>query len=169
MRSLPAILALCAALLPAAAPAQQPQARPQLLGEHTDWTAATHMEGGQKVCYAFTRPTRSEGAGERQGVMLSVTHRPGQRDAVILSAGYAYPRGAEVTVTVGGTELDFYTAGSSAAARDADAAIRAFRAGREAVARGPGPGGRGTVRDSFSLLGFTAAYEAISRECPPRR
>lgn len=168
MRALPFLPPLLALLAAGTAAAQQ-ATRPQMLGEHADWIAATHSEGGQKVCYVFTRPRNSEGVPDRQGVMLSVTHRPGARDSVVLSAGYPYPRGAEVTVTVGGTELDFYTAGSNAAPREAAPAIRAFRAGRDAVARGPGPNGRGTARDTFSLSGFTAAYEAISRECPARR
>ena len=44
---------------------------------------------------------------------------------------------------------------------------RAMRNGREATARGPGPNGRGTATDVFSLSGFGGAYEAISKECPP--
>lgn len=149
----------------------QAQQRPSRLGDHGAWTAATHVEGGQKVCYAFTRATRSDPAG-RSDVRLTVTHRPGQRDSVVLSAGYPYPRGAEVKLSVGATELAFYTNGSHAAARDSAAAIRAFRGGREGVARGPGAGGRGTATDSFSLSGFGAAHDAIGRECPapgPRR
>ncbi len=162
-----------AALLVASAGADalaQPQgaasARPSRLGEHGAWTAATHTENGQKICYAFARPSRSDPA-DRQDVMLTVTHRPGQRDAVVLSPGYTYPRGAEVKVSVGGAALDFYTAGAAAAPRDAAAALRAFRNGREAVARGPGPNGRGTATDAFPLAGFGAALDAINRECPP--
>jgi invasion protein IalB len=172
MPSLPRLaLALAAtaalALPPTPSDAQPGAPRPNRLGEHGDWTAATFIEGGQKVCYAFSRPKKSDGAPpNRQPVMLTVTHRPAQRDAVILTSGYAYAAGAEVKVAVGPTTLDFYTAGTAAAARDGAAAIRAFRNGREAVARGPGPGGRGTVTDTFSLSGFGAAYDAISRECP---
>jgi invasion protein IalB len=169
------LVAVLAVLAPALALAQQQQpqqggarpaapAGPSRLGEHGAWTAATHVEGGQKVCYAFARPARSE--PQRQNVMLTVTHRPSQRDAVILTAGHAYPANAGVKVSVGGRDLDFYTAGSAAAARDHAAAVRAFRNGREAVARGPGPNGRGTATDTFSLAGFGAAYDAISRECP---
>jgi len=148
-------------LLPAAA-AQQ---RPALLGEHGDWTAATYVDGGKKICYAFTRAARSTPAG-RHDVMMTVTHRDAQRDQVVMTSGYAYPNGAEVKVTVGSTELPFYTAGNRAAPRDRAATIRAFRGGREAEATGPGPGGRGTATDSFSLSGFSAAYEAIGKECP---
>lgn len=157
-------LALGALLLATAGPAAAQQ-RPSRLGDHGDWTAAMHVENGRKVCYAFTRPTRSEPGG-RQNVLLTVLHRQGQRDAVILTAGYTYPANATVAVTVGTTELEFYTAGASAAPRDRAAALRAFRNGREAVARGPAAGGRGTVTDAFSLSGFSAAFEAIGKECP---
>ncbi|MBL6458105.1 hypothetical protein JMJ55_22465 [Belnapia sp. T6] len=157
MLALRLALILGTILVPAA---QAQQARPQKLGEFGAWIAASYAEGGQKVCYAFTRTGR-------QGVLLSVTHRPTTRDTVTVTAGYAYPRNAEATATVGGTDLPFYTAGSTAAARDGAAAVRAFRNGRDAVLKGPGANGRGTVSDSFSLSGFTAAYEAISKECPP--
>ncbi len=163
LRRCPAAIGLGVLLLVASQGAEAQQ-RPARLGDHGSWTAATLQEGGNKVCYAFTRATRSDPA--RADVMLTVTHRPGQRDAVVLSAGHAYSPGAEVKVSVGAPELPFYPAGPRAAARDGAAAIRAFRNGREAVARGPGPGSRGTATDSFSLSGFSAAYEAISKECP---
>ncbi|MCK8786012.1 invasion associated locus B family protein [Roseomonas sp. NAR14] len=150
----------------ASAPAR-PAGGPARLGTFGDWTAATHMEGGQKVCYAFTRASRSEGAGNRQNVLLLVTQRPQGRDQVAVRAGYSFPRNAEVTMTIGGTELPFYTAADSAFARDGRAAVAAMRGGREAKTSGPGPNGRGTASDTFPLNGFTAAYEAISRECPP--
>jgi invasion protein IalB len=157
-------LGLLAVLLlgPAVAEAQQP--RPQKLGEFQSWTAASFAEGGQKTCYAFTRPTKSEGG--RQGVMLTVTHRQAARDTVTISAGYAFPRNAEATVSIGGTEMAFYTSGTTAAARDGAAAVRAFRNGRDAVMKAPGANGKGTASDTFPLAGFGAAYDAISRECP---
>ena len=143
--------------------------RPQALGTFQDWTAATYTEGKAKVCYAFTRASKAEGAGNRQNVLLTVTHRPQGRDQVALRSGYTYARNAEVTVNVGGTDLDFYTAQDNAFARDGGKAVATFRAGANAVAKGTGPQGRGTATDTFSLSGFTAAYEAISKECPAGR
>jgi hypothetical protein len=159
---MPLRLAMLAALLLFPALGQAQQARPQRLGDFQSWTAAAVGERGQRICYAFAR-------APRQGVMLTVTHRPGSRDEVTIAAGYAYPRNAEATVTVGTTELPFYTAGSTAAARDGAAAVRAFRNGREAVLKAPAANGRGTQSDSFPLAGFGAAYDAISRECPAHR
>ena len=56
----------------------------------------------------------------------------------------------------------------SKAYKNGAALIAAFRGGREAVVRSPVPSGRGVVTDTFPLAGFSAAYEAISRECPAR-
>lgn len=140
---------------------------PRRLGDFQAWTAAVHSEGGQKVCYAFTRASRTDPS--REGVILTVAHRASGRDQVAVSAGYAYPRNAAVTVTVGQTQLPFYTGGNSAFARDGRASVAAFRGGATAVARGPRAGGRGVATDTFSLSGFTAAYEAISQECPASR
>jgi hypothetical protein len=170
--SLPVLLALAALTLPMALPMAEARAQ-QRLGGFQSWTAATHTEGGQKVCYAFARASKSEGVPNRQAnnVMLVVTHRPQGRDQVALQAGYTYPRTPDgaadpVQVTVGGPALGFFTAGGSAFARNGGGAIAALRNGREAVARGPGPNGRGQASDTFPLAGFSAAYEAISKACP---
>ncbi|HEY8613444.1 MAG TPA: invasion associated locus B family protein [Roseomonas sp.] len=144
-----------------AAPQAQSQASgPQRLGAFQDWTAATYQEGNNKICYAFTR---MEG---RQNALLTVTHRPQGRDQVALRIGRSFPRNAEVKVDVGNNDLDFYTSGDNAFARNGRAAVAAFRSGREATAKSPAPNNRSTT-ETFSLSGFTAAYEAISKECPP--
>lgn len=158
---MPSRFVLLAALLvgPAAAWAQ---ARPQKIGDYQSWTAASFAEGGGKTCYAFTRPSKGEG----KEAMLTVTHRQSARDTVTISAGYTFPRGAAATVSVGGTDLPFYTSGSTAAAEKGADAVRAFRNGKEAVMRAPGANGKGSVSDTFPLAGFGAAYDAISKECP---
>ena len=169
-RAVPALAALC--LLAAPAAAQQARREPQALGSFGSWTAATlAQESGQKICYAFARPARSEGGpANRGGPTLTVTHRPGGRDQVAVSAGYALPRGAELVMTIGTQEFRSYAVAQSNAFFQSGAQlIAAFRNGREAVARSPGPPGRGAVTDTFALAGFSAAYEAISRECPAPR
>lgn len=162
------ILALCLLALPAAA---QPRPQPERIGTHGAWTAARLQEGGQPVCYAFTRASRSEGApGNRVTVTMTVAHRPSGRDQVAVSVGYPLPRSAEAVLTVGSAEFRSYAVvGSNAFFQNGAQLIAAFRNGREAVVRSPGPPGRQPVSDTFPLNGFTAAYQAISRECPPRR
>lgn len=149
-------------------PQNAAQNTPKSIGTFADWQAATHQEGGQLVCYAFTRASASTPAVPGRGdVVLTVTHRVGARGAVAISAGFAYPANADVTVQVDKTELGFYTAGRSAFANEGKAAIDAFERGNTAVARSPGPRGA-RVQDTFSLRGFTASYEAINKACPAR-
>mgnify|MGYP005814535587 CR=1 FL=1 len=141
---------------------------PKPIGKFEDWQAATYQEGGQTVCYALTRAANSAPALPGRGqVFITVTERTTGRDAVALSAGYAYPANATVTLQVDQTTLDFYTAQRSAFARDGRAAVQAFAKGRQVVAKGPGPRGA-SVTDTFSLRGFEAAYAAISKACPAK-
>lgn len=159
---------LAALVLPVTAQAQRGQ--PQRLGAHNAWTAATHQEGGQKVCYAFTRAQAGTGAGAqaRQNVTLTITHRPAGRDQVSVSLPAAPPRQAAVEMTIGSNEFRSYgTVQSSVFFQGSSELIAAMRGGRDAVVESPAA--RATVRDTFSLSGFTAAYEAISRECPAGR
>jgi invasion protein IalB len=158
---------LAALLLALPAEAQRAQG-PRPLGTHGAWTAATHEESGQKVCYAFARPARSEGApGNRSAATLTVTHRTSGRDQVAVSVGYPLPRQAEAVMTVGNQEFRSYgVVQANAFFQNGAQLIAAFRGGREAVARSPGPPGRSAVTDTFPLNGFSAAYDAISRECP---
>ncbi len=166
-------LALAALLLATPALAQQrpqPGAGPQRVGVHGAWTAATHVENGQKVCYAFARAARSEGAPSGRGTTtLTVAHRANGRDQVALSAGYALQRTAQSVLNIGPAEHRSYAVVQSSAFFQGGAEfVAALRRGRDAVTRTPGPNGRGTVTDTFPLNGFTAAYEAISKECPAR-
>ena len=146
----------------------RPAGGPAAIGHFDDWTAATNKEAGQTVCYAFTRASASTPAIAGRGdVVLTVTQRPGgTRDAVALSAGFAYAANAEVSVQVEQASLPFYTAQRSAFSRDGHAAITALERGRQAVAKSPGP--RNTaVTDTFSLRGFAPAYAAMNKACPP--
>ena len=172
-------LAMLLLAVPAAAQAQsrpghppvhaaRPSSAPVPIGRFDDWRAATHQEGGATVCYAFTRASQSTPALPGRGdVVLTVTERPGGRDAVAISAGFAYPAGAEAQVQVEGTQLPFYTANRSAFARDGHAAVAAFGRGRTAVAHSPATRAP-AVSDTFSLHGFAPAYAAITKACPTR-
>ena len=73
-----------------------------------------------------------------------------------------------MTVQVDTTGLDFYTAQSSAFARDGKAAVAAFHKAGQALSRSPGPREGQTIVDTFSLRGFSAAYAAINKACPAR-
>ena len=170
MRTRTVLSLLLAAGITATARAAAPQvtAGPTSLGTFADWTAATYKAGAETICYAFTRPTHSSpevpGRGE---VLLTVTQRPGSRDEAAVTAGFQFAKGASASVSVGDTKLEFYTSGDAAFARDGAAAVHAFKIGLTAVAHSPGASGK-MVDDSFSLRGFSDAYDAIVKACPAK-
>lgn len=144
---------------------------PKPIGTFEAWEAATYQESGHTVCYALTRPVSSNPALSGRGqVFMTVTQRPSGRDVVALSAGYAYPANAKVSVQAEKANLEFYTAPAaprSAFARDGHATVESFARAGQAIAKGPGPRGA-VVTDTFSLRGFGAAYAAINKACPAK-
>jgi hypothetical protein len=151
---------------PAPAHAAPAAAGPKQIGVFEDWTAATHQESGQTVCYAFTRAQISAPKLPGRGsVILTVTERASLRDTVAIDAGFNYAANASVTVQVDQTGLEFYTSGRDAFARDGKASVTAFAKGARAIARSPGTK---EVTDTFSLKGFGAAYAAIVKACPAK-
>ena len=159
------------ATAPKPAPAKPPTTAPggpKQIGKFEDWVAATHQESGATVCYAFTRAQSSAPALPGRGpVIVTITQRPTLRDAVAIEAGFTYADKAAVTLQVDATALDFYTDKRNAFARDGKAVAAAFAKGAKAVAKSPGPKSV-AVQDTFSLKGFSDAYKAINKACPPK-
>lgn len=144
-----------AAAKPPAAP------MPKELGRFDDWTAASYETNGQTVCYAFTRAKEAAPAsGSSAGPLLTVTERSSSRDEVAITATTSYAKDATVTLQVGQTGLDFYTVGRDAFARDGKAAAAAMRRGDQAIIHGH------SNTDTYSLKGFTQAYDLIVKTCP---
>ena len=152
-----------AAKPPVAAAAGSPQ---QSIGAFDDWQAATHVEAGQTVCYAFTRAkSASRKLPGRGDVVLTVTQRAGARDAVALNAGFAYAANAAVAVQIESASQEFYTAQRYAFARDGHATVAALLKANGLTAKSPVAKAADVV-DSFSLKGFKAAYDAVNKACP---
>jgi invasion protein IalB len=146
------------------APAKAAASGPKALGEFDDWTAATYKQDGQLICYAFTRAHQvSEASGPAP--LLTVTERPSSRDEVAITNTTSYPKDASVLLQVNQTGVEMYTSGRDAFARDPKAAVAAFQRGSQAVARSTDAHGEHTT-DTYSLRGFSKAYDAITKACP---
>jgi len=145
-------------------------AEPRLLGTFRDWNAFVLEEPSGRVCWMASRPRKDEGNYSRRGdIFALVTHRPGEKstDVVSFVAGYEHADGSEVAVQVGGQNFTLFTQGDTAWTRsDADdrALSQAIRQGSAMVVRGTSSRGTRT-KDTYSLAGSTAAYEAISEAC----
>ena len=163
---IPLILFACIVAAPAlAATKANPPAdpAPKELGRFNRWIAAQYAQGGHTVCYAFTRAGLEDPA-TGNGPVLSVTDRPGSRDQVAISSGPAFPKDFTLPVQVGAANLDFYTSGHDAFARDSKATVAAMLPASTAVVHMPGPKDGSAM--TFSLDGFTAAHDAVGKACP---
>jgi hypothetical protein len=140
------------------------------LGDYGDWSAFQFTENGGKACYMASQPKKAEGEYKKRGdVYAIVTHRPAEklRDEVSILAGYAYKEGSAVTVAIGDQSFDLFTQGDGAWAKDKkgdEALVMAMIKGRDMVIKGTSSRGTETI-DTYSLNGFTKAYEAIGKAC----
>ncbi|MCA1940527.1 MAG: invasion associated locus B family protein [Caenispirillum bisanense] len=165
---LPGLLTTLCALTLAASPAAA--ADPEILGAYTDWTAYTFTENGNKVCYMASEPKKAEGNYDKRGdVFVLVTHRPADktRDVVSVVAGYPYKAESEVRMTIDGRDTSLFTHGERAWARDTATdrkLVESMKAGRQMVVKGSSERGTNTT-DTYSLSGFTAAHDAITKAC----
>ncbi len=150
--------------------AQASAQTPEHLGKHRDWDAFTFMEDGAIACYIASRPTKEEGQYSARGdVYLLVTHRTGDntRDVVSIVTGYTYKEDSVTEAQVGSSTFSLFTVGDTAFSRneeDDQRLVAAMKAGIEMSIRGTSARGTETL-DTYSLRGFTAAYNEASAAC----
>jgi hypothetical protein len=116
-------------------------------------------------------PKRSEGKySRRDPTYVHVTHRTaaGTRDVVSITAGYTYRPESSVTVTIGDEKFTLFTKEGAAWTDDATdrKLVAAMRQGSRMTVQGVSSRGTETT-DTYSLSGFSAAYDAISKACEP--
>lgn len=142
------------------------QAKADFLGSFGDWEAYSTNDGG-KLCYIAALPAKSEGKYTRRGdIFLLVSHRPQDNSigVVSLEAGYNYGAKSKVTAKIGGKSYAMFPDGGHSFAYEDAPLVNAMIRGSNLVIQGTSS--RGTLTtDTFSLTGFTAAYNAASKAC----
>lgn len=164
-RALLFVLALL--VLPSAASAQTPFS----LGSYTDWNVWEVNEDGQKICFIVSEPKKQTGNYTRRGkpaVLVARRPVPTVTDEVSVQPGYNYLQGSNVTVSVGGKVFTLFTRGGPHAWTKNDdedrALIEAMRQGDAMIVEGESSKNT-TSKDTYSLLGFTKAYNAMVTAC----
>ena len=143
------------------------------LGTFKDWKAQTFTESGKNVCTMWSEPSESAGDyKKRDPVYIFVTHRPyaNRLDEISINIGYTFKKAAPVSISIGGADFALFSDGDTAWARTSKEdrkLVRAMRAGSNMTVSAVSS--RGTkITDTFSLSGFTAAYNAITKACKAR-
>ena len=164
MKALAAIVLSLASLMPVGA-----LAAPKLVSSHQDWNLYL-VQDDKKLCYIASEPKKQEGTYKARGNPFIIVARiPSSPpiDEVSVRVGYSYKKGSEVEVNIDGTPFSFFTSDEQAWAKNAaadKAAIVAMRKGRQAVVKATSTRDT-TSTDTYSLKGFTAAYDALTSAC----
>ena len=129
-----------------------------------------------RECWAVSSPTETVNmrdgrvvAVRRGDILLMTFFRPDAdvQGQVVFTGGYPFASGSTVNVDIGGTEFELFTEGEWAwPANTSDDAkiIAAMKRGADAVLQARSSRGT-TTKDTFSLLGYTAALEEAEKRC----
>ncbi len=147
-------------------------AEPSSLGRFRDWEAYSATEQGKKICYTLTSPQKSEGDyAARDPVFLMVTRRPAEDvyDEVSAIGGYTYQAKNQPVFSIDSKKFVADAVGDVAwpKLRETPQLVATMRTGSTIELRGTSSRGTQTM-DSFSLLGVSAALNAIAKSCPNR-
>ncbi len=141
---------------------------------NTDWSV--FVEDSPKQCWVVSAPKQvvntQDGrvvAVTRGDIYMFVSFWPesDQLGEVSFMGGYPFADGSSVSLTVGDSEFELFTDGEIAWAASPEDDRRIATAMKRGVeAKVVGLSSRGTTTtDTFSLMGFTAAYEDALQRC----
>ena len=160
-------LAMACAFGPTGEATAQEQNR---LGAFKYWSAFTTDRPEGKVCWAATAPVDADYSGGDRGdvfLMVSIYPKSGVDGEVSILSGYQYDEDKTVQAKIGSNNFSFFASGDGAwleTRNEEKQVVRAMKRGAKASVTGYSNGG-GRSTDNFSLLGFTAAYNAASKAC----
>lgn len=174
MKSLTTCLIASAAVALAAGSVVAQEQSTNRVAAKTDWSV--FVESNPTECWAVSAPKETVNtrdgrvvAVRRGDIYMLVFNRPSQNVSgqVQFAGGYPFASGSTVTVDVGGSSFELFTDGESAwppTPADDAKLVAAMKRGSEAVVTGRSSRGT-TTKDTFSLLGFTAAVEEAEARC----
>ena len=165
-------LVACLSFASAAATAQDSSTN--IVNSNTDWSV--FVEDDPTECWSVSAPKETVNtrggnvvSATRGQILLMVFYRPsaGAKGQVAFTGGYPFRKDSTVSVDIGGSEFSLFTEGEWAwplTPEDDAKIVTAMKRGAQAVVTGVSSRGT-TTKDTFSLLGFTAAVEDAEARC----
>lgn len=144
------------------------------VAEQTDWSV--FVEANPKECWTVSAPKETVNtrdgrvvAVKRSDILLMVFYRPeaGVKGQVTFTGGYPFAKDSTVGLDISGTQFEMGSDGEWAWLRSTEddaKVIEALKRGSTAVLTARSARGTQT-KDTFSLLGFTAALEDAQKRC----
>lgn len=172
MRRSAVLIALTCAL--AAGPVTAQEESTNRVAAQTDWSV--FVESDPRECWGVSAPKETVNTRDdrvvsvrRGDILLFVSYRPGEDVAgeISFTGGYPFAEGSTVTLEIGDATYEMFTDGEwawPATAGDDQRIMTDMKRGVNAIVTGRSSRGT-TTKDTFSLLGFTAAVEEAERRC----
>jgi hypothetical protein len=139
---------------------------------NTDWSV--FVETSPNQCWAVSAPKETVNtrdgrvvAVQRGDILMFVSYSDSQKGVVSFTGGYPFAPGSTVDVQIGNDRFQLFTEGDwawSASEQDDASLVAAMKRGSNAVLTARSSRGTQT-RDTFSLLGFTAAVDDAAARC----
>ncbi|QYX58493.1 invasion associated locus B family protein [Roseovarius sp. SCSIO 43702] len=155
-------------------PASAQQESTNQVAANTAWSV--FKDDDPKECWAVSAPTETVNtrggqtvAVRRGSILLMTFFRPaaGVNGQVAFTGGYPFAGGSTVNVSVGGKSFELFTEGEwawPANPQDDAQIIAAMKAGADVTLTARSSRGTQT-KDTFSLIGYTAALEEAAKRC----
>lgn len=166
------VFIVVAALAVLQAPANAQDASPRLLETFSDWMLYSFENEQGQICYIASLPSKEEGNYSRRGqAAVLVAELPvnsgGENEQVSVQPGYSYLKDSTVDVKIGDNSFSLFTDGEHAWAntsKEDQEIIDSMKRGSDMVVRGTSIKETYSL-DTYSLIGFTAAYNAMKEAC----
>ena len=139
-------------------------------GQFKNWTAQNTNINGQQVCYAVSSPVASDPKNlNRAESRIFVSFRSNDKiqNEISITSGYNYKISSKVNVAIDKKEFKFETEDNFAwltKYEEEVAMIELMRKSSQAKISATSAKGSKTI-DTFSLSGFSEAYETAKKKC----
>ena len=142
----------------------------KLDGQFKNWTAQNTNINGQQVCYAVSSPIASDPKNlNRAESRIFVSFRANDKiqNEISVTSGYNYKASSKVNLAIEKKEFNFETEDNFAwltKYEDEISLIELMRKSTQAKVTATSVRGTKTI-DTFSLNGFSDAYESAKKKC----
>jgi hypothetical protein len=142
----------------------------KLDGQFKNWTAQNTNINGQQVCYAVSSPIASNPKTLNRAesrIFISFRANDKIQNEISITSGYNYKASSKVNLAIEKREFNFETEDNFAwltKYEDEISLIELMRKSTQARVTATSVRGTKTI-DTFSLNGFSDAYEAAKKKC----
>lgn len=133
-----------------------------------DWGVFSVQYGKKKICYIMSLPIKRKGNYHKRGEPYFLVTDSGKNvDEITISSGYEYKNSSEVNLSFGLKKFSIFThknlSWANSKSDDIDI-VKEMKRNLDVIVIGTAKGDRFS-QDTYSLIGFSRAYENMKEIC----